>query len=93
MTSAGTFDKDCELGFYTEIWFEPPKCSGCDDHCADEQPTPGMSFIEFDINKHTTDILGLYRYLNAKVAKANKTNPEMLEDQQSYPMLQPSPPG
>ena len=24
----GSFDKDCELGFYTEIWFDPPKCSG-----------------------------------------------------------------
>ena len=33
----------------------------------DEQPTPGMSYLEFDINKHTTDLLGLYRYVAAKV--------------------------
>ena len=26
-----------------------------------------MSYIEFDINKHTTDLLGLYRYVAAKV--------------------------
>ena len=32
-----------------------------------EEPTPGMSYIEFDINKHTTDLLGLYRYVAAKV--------------------------
>ena len=27
-TVSGSFDKDCELGFYTEVWFDPPKCSG-----------------------------------------------------------------
>ena len=32
-----------------------------------EEPTPGNSYIEFDINKHTTDLLGLYRYVAAKV--------------------------
>ena len=26
-----------------------------------------MSYIEFDINKHTTDLLGLYRYVAGKV--------------------------
>merc|ERR1719232_2260140 len=61
VTTAGSMDKDCELGFFTEIWFDPPKCNGCEDG---EDPTPGMSFIEFDIN---TDLLGLFRYLAAKV--------------------------
>ena len=27
-TVSGSFDKDCELGFYTEVWFDPPKCNG-----------------------------------------------------------------
>ena len=69
--TAGRGDKDCEFGFFTEIWFDPPKCSGCDNNCSDEKPTPGMSYIEFDMNKHTTDILGLYRYVAAQVFAAN----------------------
>jgi len=75
--TAGSYDKDAELGFYTEIWFDPPKCSGCENGCGNEEPTPGMSYIEFDINKHTTDILGLYRYLSAKVRQytQNTFNP------------------
>ena len=99
VTTAGSFDKDFELGFYTEIWFDPPKCGGCDNHCADEQPTPGKSFIEFDINKNTTDILALYRYLASKVYKSNRTinlglYPELaIQDEPMVPMLEPSPPG
>ena len=31
--TAGTFDKDGEFGFYTEIWYDPPKCNGCEDGC------------------------------------------------------------
>ena len=74
VTSAG-FDKDCEFGFYTEIWYNPPKSS-------DDPPTPGMSFIEFDINKNT-DILGLHRYVAAKVhklyASSNTRNESMIK--------------
>merc|ERR1711981_569012 len=62
VTTAGSMDKDCEFGFYTEVCFDPPKCNGCEDGCGNEEPTPGMSFLEFDINKNTTDLLGLYRY-------------------------------
>ena len=52
VTTAGTlFDKDFELGFYSEIWYDPPKCNGCGNACGDEGSHPGMSFIEFDINK------------------------------------------
>ena len=104
VTTAGSFDKDFELGFFTEIWFNPPKCSGCEDHCADEKPTPGKSFIEFDINKNTTDILALYRYLASKVYKSNRSKNSNLypdlgphEDttvpQMFMPPLEPSPPG
>ena len=31
--TAGSLDKDCEFGFYTEIWYDPPKCNGCEDGC------------------------------------------------------------
>merc|ERR550539_1881571 len=96
VTTAGSlFDKDFELGFYTEIWFDPPKCGGCDGGCGDEQPTPGMSFIEFDINKNTTDILGLFRYLGAKVHKLEGVttyNPEVYPDlmqEKTYDMVMP----
>ena len=79
-----------ELGFFTEIWYDPPKCQGCKDGCGNEQPTPGMSFIEFDINKNTTDILGLYRYLGAKVYK----NVQMTSDEGLHAaILEPSPQG
>ena len=94
VTTAGSLDKDCELGFFTEIWFDPPKCNGCENGCGNEQPTPGNSFIEFDINKHTTDLLGLYRYLASKVyAKTTNiaTNPEMV--MQLNQVIEPTPPG
>ena len=98
VTTAGSMDKDCELGFFTEIWFDPPKCNGCEDGCGNEDPTPGMSFIEFDINKHTTDLLGLFRYLAAKVYRqdAISSNPEMYPDLMQENINQdvvPSPPG
>ena len=32
-----------------------------------------MSYIEFDLNKDTTDILGLYRYLASKVNRNFET--------------------
>ena len=44
----------------------------CENGCGNEEPTPGMSYIEFDINKDTTDILGLFRYLSAKVQQYNQ---------------------
>lgn len=94
VTTAGNFDKDCELGFYTEIWYDPPKCSGCEDGCGDEKPTPGMSFIEIDMTKNT-DILAVHRYVAAKVhriyAPSNAENEHMLPANQM--ILQPSPPG
>ena len=102
VTTAGSFDKDFELGFFTEVWFDPPKCSGCEDHCGDENPTPGKSFIEFDINKNTTDILALYRYLASKVYKSNRSinpglYPELAAQEHPMPMFMaptgPSPPG
>ena len=42
-------------------------CNSIYSFTGNEEPTPGMSYIEFDINKHTTDLLGLYRYVAAKV--------------------------
>ena len=100
VTTAGSMDKDFELGFYTEVWFDPPKCNGCENGCGNEQPTPGMSFIEFDINKNTTDILALYRYLASKVYKFNRSGssrlyPELAaqEEQMVLPPIEPSPPG
>ena len=64
--------------------------TGCENGCGNEQPTPGMSFIEFDINKHTTDILGLYRYLAAKVYR----NVQMTSDEGLHAaILEPSPQG
>ena len=100
VTTAGSLDKDFELGFFTEIWFDPPKCNGCENGCGNEQPTPGMSFIEFDINKNTTDILALYRYLGSKVFKSNRSiNPRLYpelaaeEEPMVLPAIEPSPPG
>ena len=94
VTTAGSMDKDCEFGFYTEVWFDPPKCNGCEDGCGNEEPTPGMSFLEFDINKNTTDLLGLYRYVAAKVHKLNASaDPGMYPEIPMNEMVQPSPPG
>ena len=98
VTTAGSlFDKDFELGFYTDIWFDPPKCNGCENGCGNEEPTPGMSFIEFDINKNTTDILALFRYLGAKVYKCgDSASSELYPDvnfQNASAMATPSPPG
>ena len=100
VTTAGSFDKDFELGFFTEVWFDPPKCNGCENGCGNEQPTPGMSFLEFDINKNTTDILALYRYLGSKVYKYNRSiNPRLYpelagqEEHMVLPPIEPSPPG
>ena len=90
--TAGSMDKDCEFGFFTEIWYDPPKCSGCENGCGDEQPTPGMAYIEFDINKHTTDLLGLYRYVAQKVYALNvctSENPQFSANEANYT----SPPG
>ena len=64
VATAGNMDRDCEFGFYTEVWFDPSQGD-------DDPPQPGMSYIEFDINKNTTDLLGLYRYVAAKVHKVN----------------------
>ena len=33
VATAGTMDRDCEFGFYTEVWFDPPKCNGCENGC------------------------------------------------------------
>ena len=92
-TAGGSFDKDFELGFFTEIWFDPPQGEN-------EPPTPGMSFIEFDINKNTTDVLALYRYLGSKVYKSNQSinprlYPELAEQEEPMvlPPIQPSPQG
>ena len=63
VATAGLVDADCEFGFYTEVWFEGKG--------EDDPQQPGMSYIEFDINKNTTDLLGLYRYVAAKVHKVN----------------------
>ena len=85
VTTAGSFDKDFELGFFTEVWFDPPKGEN-------EPPTPGMSFVEFDINKNTTDILALYRYLASKVYKSNHSiNPRLYPElaEQEEPMVPP----
>ena len=65
VATAGSMDADCEFGFYTEVWFDPG--GGGED----DPQQPGMSYIEFDINKNTTDLLGLYRYVAAKVHKVN----------------------
>ena len=101
MTTAGKHDKDMEVGFYTDIWFDLPTCPGpdinpgfaqsksnlrlfiklqclfsylgCENGCDKEVPQPGMSYIEFDINKDTTDILGIYRYLASKVNRNFET--------------------
>lgn len=89
--TAGSMDKDCEFGFYTEVWFDPPPPQ--EDP---PPPTPGMSYIEFDINRHTTDILGLHRYIGAKVHNLNAPcNPEVYADQvtANSEFLEPSPPG
>ena len=64
VATAGSMDADCEFGFYTEVWFDQSEGGG-------DAPQPGMSYIEFDINKNTTDLLGLYRYVAAKVHKVN----------------------
>ena len=65
VATAGSMDADCEFGFYTEVWFDPTSQG------EDDPSQPGMSYIEFDINKNTTDLLGLYRYVAAKVHKVN----------------------
>merc|ERR1712038_1859505 len=91
--TAGSLDKDCEFGFYTEIWYDPPKCNGCEDGCGDEQPTPGMSYLEFDINKHTTDLLGLYRYVAAKVHRNSFAGGWADLGIPRNEMVEPSPPG
>ena len=51
-----------------------------------------MSYIEFDINKDTTDILGLFRYLSAKVQQYNQQRYSLYPDIQTF-VPQPSPPG
>ena len=33
VATAGSMDRDCEFGFYTEVWFDPPKCNGCENGC------------------------------------------------------------
>ena len=67
VATAGFMDKDCEFGFYTEVCYDPPQGEN-------EPPQPGMSYIEFDINKNTTDLLGLYRYIAAKVHRVNSAD-------------------
>ena len=52
---------------YTEVCYDPPQGEN-------EPPQPGMSYIEFDINKNTTDLLGLYRYIAAKVHRVNSAD-------------------
>ena len=37
VTTAGSFDKDCELGIFTEIWFKPGG--------NDQEPNPGKLII------------------------------------------------
>jgi len=91
--TAGSMDKDCEFGFYTEVWFDPPKCNGCENGCGNEEPTPGMSYIEFDINKHTTDLLGLYRYVAGKVHRNHFVGGWAGLEIPRNEMLQPSPQG
>ena len=33
VATAGSMDRDCEFGFFTEVWFDPPKCNGCENGC------------------------------------------------------------
>ena len=47
-----------------------------------------MSYIEFDINKDTTDILSLYRYLASKVNR----NFEVTSDENESTPFESSPP-
>jgi len=89
-TAGGGFDKDCEIGIFTEVWFIPSPPG--DDP---PPPEPGMSFIEFDVNKNTTDILAIFRYLAAKVYGLQDGNPEMgwVNPNQSGKPFEASPPG
>eukprot|EP00092_Neocalanus_flemingeri_P034833 GFUD01037907.1.p1 GENE.GFUD01037907.1~~GFUD01037907.1.p1 ORF type:complete len:776 (+),score=157.04 GFUD01037907.1:222-2549(+) len=93
-TAGGGMDKDCEIGIFTEVWFIP---SPPGDN--PPPPEPGMSYVEFDVNKHTTDILGIFRYLAAKVYTLQDGNPGIypdLEDLGHQLMEKPfeaSPPG
>jgi hypothetical protein len=93
VATAGSMDRDCEFGFFTEVWFDPPKCNGCENGCGNEEPTPGMSYIEFDINKHTTDLLGLYRYVAAKVHRHHFVGGWADLEIPRNEMIQPSPEG
>ena len=89
-TSNALTENEFELGFFTEIPFEPPKCDGCEHGCSKEHPTPGMAYLELEINANTTDVLGLFKYISLKLEQYNRTsNPDIEETA----IVKPSPPG
>jgi len=89
-TAGGGMDKDCEIAIFTEVWFIPSPPG--DDP---PPPEPGMSYIEFDVNKHTTDILGIFRYLASKVYGSNSLYPDPENNVQHFTgkPYEASPPG
>jgi len=56
-TAGKTMDQDAEVMIYTDI--------NCDS--VGDEPDPGMSYKEWDFNKHIVDVLDLKRYLNARL--------------------------
>jgi hypothetical protein len=61
-TANGVGDRDTELGLWTDMWFTPGE--------GDDDPEPGMSYLELDFNKRVVDIIGLKKYISQRCLRA-----------------------